>query len=196
MAQLPSRRASHTLKDGSDERDGIKCCLCCSSACQVLVFVGVVTPLVKTLGHRLRRSQESGRLHCQVATKAICRLCGQAKLTLVTHHSERFQVLCQGIDVRLSPTNCSGRMLVQEVSPSRKLLLLDFGAESEVRSAFLNQFGDSGGVHLLEVDAHIPDRERRARWTTNHSVWFILGLELPMFLLAEAPRSTIIAHGP
>ena len=66
-------------------------------------------------------------------------------------------------------------------------------------SALFDHNGDSGGVHLLEVDTHVPDREWSARQATDDPGWVVSGLESPsimaVFSLAEVPGSTI-PHGP
>ena len=86
---------------------------------------------------------------------------------------------------------------MQEMPTGVNLLLIELGAESQMISAFDYHGRNTGRVHLLEVDAHIPGRERSA---TNNLGWFVLGLESPivmaMLTLAKVPGGTIVVHGP
>ena len=74
------------------------------------------------------------------------------------------------LDVVFPPGHGSCRMFVKEVSAGPELLAVKTTNESKVYDPFIDHLLHLRRVHLLEIQAVIPNREWRARGRANDPI--------------------------
>ena len=119
----------------------------------------------------------------------------QPVLTLVHGHHMSQVETCQGIDLLLLPAHGRGWVLMKEILATSYLPPIKGADEAKVETAFLQLLADVIGIHLLEVDAVIPNAECRARRRAHDPIRIGLADEstcqLPVRSQTEIPRCAV-----
>ena len=80
---------------------------------------------------------------------------------------------------------------MQEVALVPQLSLVNLDTSFEMHATFLKHFSNLRRVHLLVVDAYIPDRPGRTRRSTNDPVWLQSPLESPSVMAVRLLKEVL-----
>ena len=159
------------------------------------MLVRTIAPAVQLSQHLRRRRQKSCRLHSWHSLTWAISLCGQPKLALIARDFTDSAISPQFVHAIFAPAESRCRMFMEKVSALLELLSVNAGHKLQVQPTFFKRVGHIFDIHLLVIDAKVPDAERCTGRAPNYPSRFELAHHLasilPMFELSEIPSFAI-----